>query len=61
MPRMGTLYLVRHAQASFSSADDDRLSPLGWQQAQRLSEHLRAHGIRVQRVLTGTLRRHRET
>lgn len=61
MPGMGTVYLVRHAQASFGSEDYDRLSPLGWQQARRLGEHLRDHGLGVQCVLTGTLRRHRET
>lgn len=59
--RMGTVYLVRHAQASFGDDDYDRLSPLGWRQAQRLGEYLRAHGVRVERVCTGTLRRHRET
>jgi len=29
MPLMGTIYLVRHAQASFGTDDYDRLSPLG--------------------------------
>ncbi len=33
---MGTLYLVRHGQASFGSDDYDRLSPLGQRQSQRL-------------------------
>lgn len=58
---MTTVYLVRHAQASFGSDDYDRLSALGWQQAERLGAYWRAHGLRFQRVLTGTLRRHRET
>jgi broad specificity phosphatase PhoE len=61
MPRMGTLHLVRHAQASFGSDDYDQLSPLGWRQAQRLGEHLQAHGLEVGAVLCGTLRRHRQT
>ena len=61
MPRMGTLHLVRHAQASFGSDDYDQLSPLGWQQAQRLGEHLHAHGLEVGAVLCGTLRRHHQT
>lgn len=58
---MGTIHLVRHAQASFGSADYDRLSPLGWQQAARLGEHYAAHGQRFEAVVMGRLRRHRET
>lgn len=61
MPGMGTIHLVRHGQASFGSDDYDRLSPLGWRQGQRLGEHFRAHGMRVEAVFTGTLRRHAET
>jgi len=61
MPRMGTIHLVRHGQASFGSDDYDRLSPLGWQQGRRLGEHWRAHGQRFEAVYTGTLRRHQET
>lgn len=58
---MGTLYLVRHGQASFGSADYDRLSPLGQQQCQRLGEYFRARGLGFDTVLRGTLRRHRES
>lgn len=58
---MGTLYLVRHGQASFGADDYDRLSPLGMQQSVRLGEYWRAHGLRWEAVLTGTLRRHRQT
>ncbi len=58
---MGTIYLVRHGQASFGADDYDRLSPLGWQQGQRLGAYLRAHGMRFDAVFTGTLRRHHET
>ncbi len=58
---MGTLYLVRHGQASFGSDDYDRLSPLGERQSQRLGEHFRAHGVRFDMVLTGTLRRQQQT
>lgn len=61
MPRMGTIHLVRHGQASFGSDDYDRLSPLGWQQGRRLGEHFAAHGQRFEAVITGTLRRHGET
>ncbi|NIC43019.1 histidine phosphatase family protein [Aquabacterium sp. A08] len=58
---MGTIYLVRHGQASFGAADYDQLSPLGHQQSVRLGEHWREHGLRFDAVLTGSLRRHRQT
>ncbi len=62
---MGTLYLVRHGQASFGEDDYDRLSPLGHRQAQRLGEYLRQRfereGVQIDTVLMGSLRRHRET
>jgi len=58
---MGTLYLVRHAQASFGTDDYDRLSELGHRQARRLGEYLAARGQRFDAVITGTLRRHAET
>ncbi|MDO8275237.1 MAG: histidine phosphatase family protein [Serpentinimonas sp.] len=58
---MGTLYLVRHGQASFGADDYDRLSPLGQRQSLRLGEHLRAHGWQPDAVLCGTLRRHAQT
>jgi broad specificity phosphatase PhoE len=58
---MGTLYLVRHGQASFGAADYDRLSPLGHRQSVRLGEYFRAKGIEFDAVFSGTLRRHRET
>jgi broad specificity phosphatase PhoE len=58
---MGTLYLVRHGQASFGAADYDQLSPLGQRQSQRLGEHFRSHGLRFATVLTGTLRRQTQT
>jgi broad specificity phosphatase PhoE len=57
-PTMGTLYLVRHGQASFGSDDYDRLSELGARQCLRLGEYFRAKGLRFDAVLTGTLRRH---
>jgi broad specificity phosphatase PhoE len=58
---MGTLYLVRHGQASFGSHDYDRLSELGHRQCRALGEHFRSMGLRFDHVVTGTLRRHRET
>lgn len=62
---MGTLYLVRHGQASFGEDDYDRLSALGHRQAQRLGEYLRQRfereGVQIDTVLMGSLTRHRET
>ena len=62
---MGTLYLVRHGQASFGADDYDQLSPLGHRQSVRLGEYLRERwqreGTPVQTVLMGSLRRHRQT
>jgi len=58
---MGTLYLVRHGQASFGAADYDQLSALGQQQSVRLGDYFRQKGLRFDKVLTGTLRRHQQT
>lgn len=58
---MGTLYLVRHGQASFGADDYDQLSPLGQRQSERLGAWFAARGLRVDAVLTGTLRRHEQT
>lgn len=58
---MGTLYLVRHGQASFGEDDYDKLSPRGHQQSVRLGEYFASRGIGFDAVLTGTLRRHAET
>jgi len=58
---MGTLYLVRHGQASFGAADYDQLSEQGLRQSRRLGEYLAGKGIRFEAALTGTLRRHAQT
>ena len=54
---MGTLYLVRHGQASFGSDNYDQLSPLGVRQCQRLGEYFASKGRRFDAVITGTLMR----
>ncbi len=54
---MGTLYLVRHGQASFGAANYDQLSPLGMQQCQRLGAYFASKGRRFASVMTGTLQR----
>lgn len=58
---MGTLYLVRHGQASFGAADYDRLSELGTRQCRALGEWFAARGLRFEAVLRGTLRRHAQS
>lgn len=58
MKTMGTLYLVRHGQASFGAADYDQLSPLGERQCQALGRYLAAQGLQFEAVLRGSLRRH---
>ncbi len=61
MRSMGTLYLVRHGQASFGANDYDRLSELGHRQCEALGQTLRQRGLQPSVVLLGTLRRHRES
>lgn len=58
---MGTLYLVRHGQASFGSDDYDKLSDLGRRQCERLGAWFRTRGVRFEAALVGTLRRQRES
>lgn len=58
---MGTLYLVRHGQASFGANDYDRLSELGHRQCEALGQTLRQRGLQPSVVLLGTLRRHQES
>ncbi|MGV8804843.1 MAG: histidine phosphatase family protein [Polaromonas sp.] len=58
---MGSLYLVRHGQASFGTDDYDRLSPLGQQQSRRLGEYFKSQGVCFETALTGTLKRQQQT
>ena len=58
---MGTLYLVRHGQASFGADDYDQLSDLGQRQAERLGRYWAERGLRFDAVLTGSLKRHAQT
>ena len=58
---MGTLYLVRHGQASFGADDYDVLSGLGYRQALRLGEYFKYKGISFDAAFTGTLRRQVKT
>ena len=58
---MGTLYLVRHGQASFGAADYDQLSDLGQRQCQALGQWFAERGVQFDAVLHGTLRRHAQS
>jgi broad specificity phosphatase PhoE len=58
---MGTLYLVRHGQASFGADDYDQLSELGRRQSVRLGEYFAERGLRFDGLIAGTLRRHKQT
>lgn len=61
IPAMPTVLLVRHGQASFGAADYDVLSELGRRQAEIAAASLSERGYRPARLLSGTLRRQRET
>ncbi len=61
MNDMGTLYLVRHGQASFGADDYDQLSDLGRRQSLKLGEYFAHKGIRFDGLIAGTLRRHKQT
>jgi broad specificity phosphatase PhoE len=58
---MGTLYLVRHGQASFGAEDYDQLSDLGHRQCQRLGQWFAARDVQFGGAHTGTLKRHRQS
>jgi broad specificity phosphatase PhoE len=58
---MTDIYLIRHGQASFGTADYDRLSDLGHRQAALLGGYFRRAAIDFDAVFAGPLRRHAET
>ena len=58
---MGQIYLVRHGQASFGAADYDQLSDLGAEQSRMLGGWFANHGIKFSHVVTGSMKRHRQT
>jgi broad specificity phosphatase PhoE len=58
---MGQIYLVRHGQASFGAADYDQLSDLGTEQARMLGDWFANSGIEFSSVVTGGMKRHRQT
>lgn len=61
---MGEITLVRHGQANSAAtneADYDRLTELGHQQARWLGDWMKAHDGAFDQVVSGSLRRQRET
>ena len=58
---MGSIYLIRHGQASFGADDYDVLSPIGIRQAEIVGAHLAQLGVRIDRSLSGDLRRQQHT
>ncbi|MBV1810281.1 histidine phosphatase family protein [Pseudomonas viridiflava] len=58
---MGSIYLIRHGQASFGADDYDVLSPVGIRQAQIVGAHLVDLGISFDRCISGDLRRQKDT
>jgi len=58
---MGHLYLVRHGQASFGSANYDQLSNLGVEQGRLLGAWFAECRQSFDHVVTGDLQRHRQT
>jgi broad specificity phosphatase PhoE len=55
------ILLVRHGQASWGAADYDQLSSLGESQARTLGAALAGQGITPEVLLSGAMRRHRQT
>ncbi|VXD00262.1 Histidine phosphatase family protein [Pseudomonas sp. 8Z] len=58
---MGSIYLIRHGQASFGADDYDVLSPTGIRQAQVLGGHLAQLGVHMDRCISGSLQRQQHT
>lgn len=58
---MAELYLVRHGQASFGADNYDELSPSGRTQSSWLGEYFAQANLRFDRVVIGTMQRHRQT
>lgn len=56
---MGTLYLIRHGQASYGEADYDRLSPRGIEQAKAVGAW--AASLPLDGLFAGPLRRQQQT
>jgi broad specificity phosphatase PhoE len=58
---VGSIYLIRHGQASFGADDYDVLSPTGIRQSEVLGLHLSRLGSGFDRCIAGGLRRQQHT
>jgi broad specificity phosphatase PhoE len=58
---MASLFIVRHAQASFLAEDYDLLSPVGEAQSRLLGQYWSTRNLRFDRVCAGPRVRHRDT
>ncbi|MBC7414553.1 MAG: histidine phosphatase family protein [Herminiimonas sp.] len=58
---MGQIFLIRHGQASFGSTNYDQLSARGVEQAGMLGKWFAQRQQGFDRIVTGTMTRHRQT
>lgn len=58
---MSEIYFIRHAQASFGGENYDRLSQLGFRQAQILGDHFARLGLLFDAIYTGAMERQIDT
>ncbi|MBF6624575.1 MAG: histidine phosphatase family protein [Pseudomonas stutzeri] len=58
---MGSIYLIRHGQASFGAKNYDVLSPLGFRQAAALGDYFNELDLRFDRCISGELKRQQDT
>lgn len=58
---MAFIYLIRHGQASLGMSNYDELSETGIQQAKILGEELMKRGITFDKIISGTMQRHKQT
>lgn len=58
---MGTIYFVRHGQASLGAENYDQLSPLGILQSEQLGLYFQLQNIQFEAVYTGSLQRQIQT
>jgi broad specificity phosphatase PhoE len=58
---MSVIYLVRHGQGSFGTANYDKLSELGREQSRLVGAHFAEVGEKIDHIYSGNLERQRET
>jgi broad specificity phosphatase PhoE len=58
---MSTIHIIRHGQASFGAQNYDQLSPIGYEQAAILGNHIKQLNLEIQDVVIGKMKRHAQT